>query len=67
MDPTQIDFRTSEAIQQQLDVAPGEITCILVGKDGGVKLKRPFPVKLNDIFTLIGSMPMRQEEMRQRD
>jgi hypothetical protein len=67
MDSTQIDFRTSEAIRQQLDVVPEEITCILVGKDGGVKLRRPFPVKLNDIFTLIDSMPMRQEEMRQKN
>jgi len=67
MESTQIDSRTAEAIRQQFDVAPGGFTCILVGKDGGVKLRRISPVKLNEIFTLIDSMPMRQQGMRQRN
>lgn len=43
MESTQIDSRTAEAIRQQFDVAPGGFTCILVGKDGGVKLRRISP------------------------
>ncbi|RPJ14747.1 MAG: DUF4174 domain-containing protein [Deltaproteobacteria bacterium] len=31
-----------------------------------MKLKRNDPVKLDDIFTLIDSMPMRKDEMRQK-
>ncbi|VXB11446.1 conserved hypothetical protein [Maribacter litoralis] len=37
---------------------------ILVGKDGGIKSKKPYPFNLNKIFDLIDSMPMRKSEMR---
>lgn len=39
---------------------------ILVGKDGGVKLRAGQPVKPEDLFELVDSMPMRQEEIRRR-
>ncbi len=47
-------------------VAPNQFFLILVGKDGGEKLRSVEPVKLDTIFRLIDSMPMRQTEMRQR-
>ena len=37
---------------------------LLVGKDGGVKLRRDTPVALAEITALIDTMPMRQSEMR---
>jgi hypothetical protein len=37
---------------------------VLVGKDGGVKLKESFIVNPKTIYNLIDSMPMRQAEMR---
>ena len=37
---------------------------LLVGKDGGVKLRRDEPVTVFEISTLIDTMPMRQKEMR---
>jgi hypothetical protein len=37
---------------------------ILVGKDGGVKLRRGQPVAAAEITALIDTMPMRQSEMR---
>ncbi len=37
---------------------------LLLGKDGGVKLKKPFEVPAQAIFDLIDSMPMRRAEMR---
>ncbi|MFO7687606.1 MAG: DUF4174 domain-containing protein [Desulfobacterales bacterium] len=37
-----------------------------MGKDGGIKLKRNDQVRLEEIFQLIDSMPMRQDEMRQK-
>lgn len=37
---------------------------ILIGKDGGVKLRKPFPVAPEFIFERIDAMPMRQSEMR---
>jgi hypothetical protein len=39
---------------------------LLVGKDGGVKLRRDTPVAASEITALIDAMPMRQEEMRRR-
>ncbi len=37
---------------------------LLVGKDGGVKLRRDKPVTAAEIAALIDTMPMRQDEMR---
>ncbi len=37
---------------------------ILIGKDGGVKMKERFVVRPKAIFSLIDSMPMRQAEMK---
>lgn len=37
---------------------------ILIGKDGGIKLKKPFLVTAGDIFALIDGMPMRKSEIR---
>ena len=38
---------------------------LLLGKDGGVKLRRPGPVPAERIFALIDDMPMRRAEARQ--
>lgn len=37
---------------------------ILIGKDSGVKLRKPFLVSPQEIFDLIDSMPMRRAEMK---
>jgi len=37
---------------------------LLVGKDGGVKLRRDKPVAASEIAALIDTMPMRREEMK---
>lgn len=37
---------------------------LLIGKDGGVKLKQDFVVAPKEIFDLIDGMPMRRAEMR---
>ncbi len=37
---------------------------LLLGKDGGVKLNKPFEVSAQEIFDLIDGMPMRRREMR---
>ena len=36
----------------------------LVGKDGGVKLRRGAPIPIAELFRTIDAMPMRREEMR---
>ncbi|MEO0899051.1 MAG: DUF4174 domain-containing protein [Bacteroidota bacterium] len=40
---------------------------VLIGKDGGVKLKKNQAIDIQDIFDLIDSMPMRQAEMRDKN
>lgn len=38
---------------------------VLIGKDGGTKNKRNYPVEPQFIFETIDKMPMRQQEMRE--
>ena len=37
---------------------------ILIGKDGGVKLRSKTPISVEDLFSVIDAMPMRRQEMR---
>jgi len=55
------------ALRQRFDIGPGAFTVVLVGKDGGVKLKRADRVALADISGLIDSMPMRQQEIQKQE
>lgn len=54
------------ALQQRFTVPSGTFTLVLVGKDGGVKMTEARPVPLAEIFALLDSMPMRQQERRDR-
>jgi hypothetical protein len=65
-DGTQMDPHTAASLRERFDISPKAFSLILVGKDGGIKLGRNAPVKLEEIFRLIDSMPMRQDEMRQK-
>ena len=40
---------------------------ILIGLDGGVKLRETNPLEIEKLFDLIDSMPMRKAEMRRND
>jgi hypothetical protein len=66
MNSVSLDAQTAAALREKFDSPSGRFTVILVGKDGGVKLKRHTGARLNDIFALIDAMPMRQEEIRQK-
>ena len=54
------------------DINPDKISygefqgVILIGKDGGVKLRKKFIVEPKEIFDLIDQMPMRRSEMKNR-
>jgi hypothetical protein len=58
---------TAQMLRKKVKAPSGEFTVILVGKDGGVKLNRHERTELKDIFGLIDSMPMRQDEVRQKN
>ncbi len=53
----------AEALRRRFDVGAG-FTALLIGKDGGEKLRSDIPVGPADLFPLIDAMPMRQQEMR---
>ena len=67
MNRTPIDRREADALRHNFAVPQNSFTLILVGKDGGVKLKRSDQTSLAEIFALIDSMPMRKKEMRQKN
>ncbi len=50
-------------IRKRLGLQAGAFQVLLIGKDGGVKLRSSEPVSMKDLFGLIDSMPMRQQEM----
>jgi hypothetical protein len=55
----------AENIRRRFQVTPDEFRVVLLGKDGTVKLSET-EVRLSDVFALIDSMPMRQQEMREK-
>jgi len=45
---------------------PRGFMLVLIGKDGGVKLRKPFPYDVRELSRTIDKMPMRQREIRER-
>ena len=50
----------------RLKMRPRGFMLVLVGKDGGVKLRKPFPWDVREITRSIDKMPMRQREIREQ-
>ena len=55
-----------QALRKKYNVEKGKLTLILIGKDGGEKMRQIGSIDLQSIFKRIDSMPMRQNEMRQQ-
>lgn len=56
---------TATALRRDAGVATdAPFTAVLVGKDGGIKLRAKEPVRAMDLFGLIDGMPMRANERR---
>ncbi|MBD0865537.1 MAG: DUF4174 domain-containing protein [Rhodobacteraceae bacterium] len=45
---------------------PRGFQMVLVGKDGSVKLRKPFPYSVRELTRTIDKMPTRQQEIRER-
>ena len=43
---------------------PRGFMLVLIGKDGGVKLRKPFPWDVRELSRAIDKMPLRQQELR---
>lgn len=48
----------------RLKMRPRGFMLVLVGKDGGIKLRKPFPWDVREITRSIDKMPIRQREIR---
>jgi hypothetical protein len=61
-------FSKAEVLQlrENFSIGNSDYTVILIGKDGTVKLRINDVVQANQLFSLIDSMPMRKEEMKNR-
>jgi hypothetical protein len=54
----------TDSLREQYGIGPSDFAVFLIGKDGGVKLRLERPPRATELFELIDSMPMRQQEMR---
>lgn len=51
-------------LRQRYGIGDREFAAVLLGKDGGVKLRANRPLDSGQLFDTIDAMPMRQREMR---
>ncbi|MDQ3650067.1 MAG: DUF4174 domain-containing protein [Acidobacteriota bacterium] len=56
----------AESLRKNFDAQPGDFLSILVGKDGGVKMREKKAVSPAQLYPLIDAMPMRRDEMQHR-
>jgi len=54
----------ASAVRQAAGLEPGRFGVALIGKDGGVKLRRRDALPLHELFETVDAMPMRQAEMK---
>ena len=66
--PTYAKFTVAgaEAIRRRFNVGPDDFTVILIGKDGGEKLRDRKRFSMSKLERTIDAMPMRQEELKGR-
>jgi len=59
---------TDPAARSELreELRPRGFMMVLIGKDGGVKLRKPFPWDVREITRVIDKTPLRQQEVRDR-
>jgi len=53
-------------LRRVYNVQPGEFEVLLIGKDGGVKLRSRDIVSPKELFRLVDAMPMRRQESQRR-
>lgn len=56
--------RSASSLRRRYGIKDGDFTVILVGKDGGAKLRKNQPISTATLFGVIDAMPMRRNEMR---
>jgi hypothetical protein len=64
--PTQTNFSPTEAedVRRRFNIPPADFAVILIGKDGGEKLRSSKPLSMEKLSSTIDAMPMRRHEMQ---
>ena len=62
--PAMFTVEAAHSARLRFHVAPTDFTVILIGKDGGEKLRSHKPLTIDQLSNTIDAMPMRQQEMR---
>jgi hypothetical protein len=60
------DGANARALREALGIAGRGFAAVLVGKDGGAKLRTSHPLDAAELFSVIDAMPMRRQEVRER-
>ncbi|MEP5760074.1 MAG: DUF4174 domain-containing protein [Litoreibacter sp.] len=58
------DTDPAGASELRRKLRPRGFMMVLIGKDGGVKLRKPFPWSVRELSRTIDKMPLRREELR---
>jgi hypothetical protein len=65
---TLLDEETAAELYRIYDVNPEAVTLVLIGKDGGEKLRQHIDeIDFKTVFDRIDAMPMRRREMQNRN
>ena len=64
LQPPHISDEEQLTIRRRFHIAATEFAVILLGKDGGEKLRSTTPITIDRLNRTIDAMPMRQQEMR---
>lgn len=67
LDGREITAESAQKIQDRYGDGQNSFIFLLIGKDGGVKIRRDHVLSARRIFKRIDSMPMRQREMKQNN
>lgn len=59
-----IDADPSAGTDIRNKLRPRGFQLTLIGKDGGIKLRKPFPWDVRELSRVIDKMPLRQQEIR---
>ena len=61
-----LSIKEQLTLRHRFHIAPGDFTVLLLGKDGGEKLRQQTPITIQKLNATIDAMPMRRDEIRTR-
>ena len=65
IDGSPLSEKSVKEVKTRFGISMETFSVLLIGKDGGVKLRSSEPVSAERFYSLIDAMPMRQREMRE--